>query len=414
MRAALQIAAQDLRLFLRDRANLPGLLIIPSVLTLVIGFVNSGGGGSPGPLRVDVVDLDQSSVSAAYRVALVEANSSLVLCPHPDDTDDECALEGIPLGEGLASARLREGTSLATIVIPAGLEETLQRGGQASLAYRSRADFEASAYVQQAAIAAAQRVGGPAASAALAAQAVESFTGRAADGAARAGLYSRAEAFWRSPPIQVTVESTDPQDLAQERRQNGLGQSVPGMGAMFVMLTVFGGMSALVVERKQGTLQRLATMPVRRGEIVGGKVLARFGLGLLQYLVVLVVGLMAGLRLGGDLLGLLVIALAFTLAVTTLSFAVGSRLENESQSFGLSLLLTLILAPLGGAWWPLEIVPPFMRTLGHVSPVAWAMDGYRQLIFENGTLGGVLLPVIVLFLYAGAGYLLGVRRIRLD
>jgi ABC-type multidrug transport system permease subunit len=210
------------------------------------------------------------------------------------------------------------------------------------------------------------------------------------------------------------VESTDPQDLAQERRQNGLGQSVPGMGAMFVMLTVFGGMSALVVERKQGTLQRLATMPVRRAEIVAGKVLARLGLGLLQYLVVLLVGLIAGLHLGGDLLGLLVIALAFTLAVTTLSFAVGSRLENETQSMGLSLLLTLVLAPLGGAWWPLEIVPEFMRTLGHVSPVAWAMDGYRQLIFENGTLGGVLLPVVVLFLYAGVGYLLGVRRIRLD
>jgi ABC-2 type transport system permease protein len=130
--------------------------------------------------------------------------------------------------------------------------------------------------------------------------------------------------------------------------------------------------------------------------------------------VVLVVGLIAGLHLGGDLVGLLVIALAFTLAVTTLSFAVGSRLENETQSMGLSLLLTLVLAPLGGAWWPLEIVPAFMRTLGHISPVAWAMDGYRQLIFENGTLGGVLLPVIVLFLFAGAGYVLGVRRIRLD
>lgn len=414
MRAALQIAAQDLRLFLRDRGNLPGLLVIPSVLTLVIAFVNSGGGGTPGPLRVDVIDLDQSSTSAAYGVALVAANSSLLLCGIPGDTDEECALEGGTLDENLAADRLREGTSLATIVIPGGLEETLLAGGQASLAFRSRADFEASAYVEQAAIAAAQRVGGPAASAALAAQAVESLTGQHPDNASRASLYARAETVWRTPPIQVQVESTDPQDLVQERRQNGLGQSVPGMGAMFVMLTVFGGMSALVVERKQGTLQRLATMPLRRAEIVGGKVLARFGLGLLQYLVVLIVGLIAGLHLGGDLLGLLVIALAFTLAVTTLSFAVGSRLENESQAHGLSLLLTLILAPLGGAWWPLEIVPPFMRTLGHVSPVAWAMDGYRQLIFEGGSLAGVLLPVAILFLYAGAGYLLGIRRIRLD
>jgi len=45
------------------------------------------------------------------------------------------------------------------------------------------------------------------------------------------------------------------------------------------------------------------------------------------------------------------------------------------------------LAALGGAWWSLEVVPEWMRTVGHISPVAWAMDGYTSLFFENGDIG---------------------------
>ena len=45
----------------------------------------------------------------------------------------------------------------------------------------------------------------------------------------------------------------------------GFGQSIPGMGSMFVMFTVMAGMSILLRERNQWTLQRLVVMPLRRG-----------------------------------------------------------------------------------------------------------------------------------------------------
>jgi ABC-2 type transport system permease protein len=168
------------------------------------------------------------------------------------------------------------------------------------------------------------------------------------------------------------------------------------MGSMFVMFTVFGGMVALVGERKQWTLQRLAVAPVSRGHLLGGKVLGRFTLGFIQYLVVFAVGLLAGVHFGGDILALVLIMVSFTLATTALSFAVGSRVKTEMQAGSLTQLLVLVLAALGGAWWPLEIVPPFMRAIGHLSPVAWAMDGYQSLIFENGDLSTVLPSIAVL------------------
>ena len=52
----------------------------------------------------------------------------------------------------------------------------------------------------------------------------------------------------------------------------------------------------------------------------------------------------------------------------------------------------MLFAPIGltnkGASYAalLEIVPDFMRNIGHFSPVAWAMDGFYALLFNSGGL----------------------------
>ena len=181
---------------------------------------------------------------------------------------------------------------------------------------------------------------------------------------------------------------------------------------MFVMFTIFGGMTALIQERKQGTLQRLAILPLTRAQLLGGKILARFLLGLLQFLVIFLFGALLGMDFGQSPLALATLVLSYTLAITALSFAIGTRLENESQAGGLALLLSLILAPLGGGWWPLEVVPEFMRMVGHISPVAWAMDGFNALIFDTGGLEDVLLPVGVLLAISLLCFGIAIRRFR--
>ncbi len=64
-----------------------------------------------------------------------------------------------------------------------------------------------------------------------------------------------------------------------------------------------------------------------------------------------------------------------------------SLVKNETSAADLTNLLGISLAALGGAWWSLEVVTELMSTVGHISPVAWAMDGYTSLFFENGDLG---------------------------
>jgi ABC-type multidrug transport system permease subunit len=197
-----------------------------------------------------------------------------------------------------------------------------------------------------------------------------------------------------------------------ESLQQGLGQSVPGMGTMFVLMTIFGGMGALIVERQQWTLQRLAVMPVPRSTLLAGKILARFCLGLIQFLIVFLVGAVFRMNFGNDPLALLLLVIVYTLSVTAFSFAIGSGLKNPAQAAGLGLLLTLTLAPLGGAWWPMSISPQFMQIIGHVSPVAWAMDGFTALTYEGAHLVDILLPLAVLLGMTVLAFVIAIPRFR--
>ena len=126
------------------------------------------------------------------------------------------------------------------------------------------------------------------------------------------------------------------------------------------------------------------------------------------------IGVVVGQSFGRDPLALILIMLAFALCVTALSFALGSFVKDETQAAGLTNLLGISLAALGGAWWSLEVVPELMRTVGHISPVAWAMDGYTSLIFENGDLGTVYPSILILLGAAAVFFVFGVRRFRYD
>jgi ABC-2 type transport system permease protein len=290
----------------------------------------------------------------------------------------------------------------------------VQAGEPVQIEFRTDQDLSEPSFLVQSVQAAAQRVGG-ASAAAQAASILYTSTGATfasdADQAAFEGaVYAAANQMWDAPPAAVAYSET----ANSSSGRSGFGQSVPGMGSMYVMFTVLAGAAVLIQERKNWTLQRLITMPVSRAQLLGGKMLARIGLGMIQYAVAFGVGLALGVNLGDSPLGLLLLMVAFAICISALAFLLATLVDTEQQASGVMTFMALTLAPLGGAWWPLEIVPQFMRLIGHISPVAWVMDGFSELIFYNGTLTDVLLPVAVLLAMAAALFGAGVMRFRYE
>ncbi len=423
MRSILNVALNDLRVIFRERASIIlNLVIIPLVISFAAGGANSsmGSGGDTAvpDLIIDVIDASASAESAAFLDVVRSANENVLLCPLDNTADNLCVLpEGVTtVDETLAGTRLEDQTSLALILIPQDFSETLN-AGTARVVYRSNEDASAPGYLLSAVEAAAQQIGGAVEARTIGLQVADDIEFLTfADEADRAAfgdqVYTRAAEIWATNPI--TVNATAGELVLESAAFNGFSQSFPGIATMYAMFAVFPVMVALIDERRYWTLQRLAMMPIRRSEILGGKLLARFLMGMIQYAIVFAVGLVIGVPLGNQPLATVLIMVSFVFCVTALALMVSTFVKSSQQASGISLFLSLTLAPLGGSWWPLDIVPSWMRMIGHVSPVAWAMDGYSKIIFSNGTLVDVL-PMIGVLLGMGAVFfVIGVSRFKFE
>ncbi len=412
MRTILDIAINDLRIFFSNLSNLIWLVGIPVGMTIVLGVAIPSDDG-PSLVPVDVINHDQGPASVLFIQSLRHANPNLLLCPMDNTTDDPCHMnEAETLDAAQSLVRLEGTDTLALIEIPDDFSARVSELEPVAIRFVAVEDLTAPQFIQQAVDSALTQTNGALAASLIGSRLAAQIDADAIDDSALAeSLRDRAAEIWAKDLIAVKYQLTQ---SSSSGSVGGFGQSIPGIGSMFVLFAVLGGMALMIEDKRQWTMQRLASMPVTRSQLLGGKILGRFTLGMLQYLIIFAIGVVVGQSYGRDPLALILIMLSFALCVTALSFALGSFVKDETQAAGLTNLLGISLAALGGAWWSLEVVPELMRTGGHISPVAWAMDGYTSLIFENGDLGTVYPSILILLGAAAVSFVCGARRFRYD
>ena len=432
MRPLLTIAFNDLRILFKDWVSvLLNLVVIPIAISLAAGAAN-GAFGSSAPsvdtrvILIDVIDQDQTDLSTRFLSAVRASNERLVLCPLDDMPDQESGASGAceldaerVFDEAVAIERLQSQTTLALLIIPAGFESALNNNQPVTIQYRSNESASAPSYILESVQAAVQQVGGAALARQVGLTVADQLdlvefadeTDRAAFGE---NVRQRAETLWSAPPVSINVVSTtlDPIENTSDASSGGFNQSFPGIGTMYAMFAVLPLMAAIIDERRNGTLQRMTMMPLSRAQVLGGKLLARFLVGMIQYAIVFGVGFLIGVRYGDDPFALILLMVTFVFCLTALALAFSTLIKTSAQAAGISIFLSLTLAPLGGAWWPLEIVPDWMRMLGHISPVAWVMDGYQRLMFFDGGLVDVLPMLAVLIGMGVLLFIIGISRFR--
>lgn len=151
------------------------------------------------------------------------------------------------------------------------------------------------------------------------------------------------------------------------------------MFAFFLVLTV-GWL--IVAERRQGTLKRLSLAPVSRAEILLGKLLPCLAISIFQGVGILVAGkLLFGMSWGAEPGWLVVVVLATSFAAMGLALLVASLARTETQVAIYGTLLVLVLAGLSGCLMgDRAMMPERMQQVSLVTPHAWALDAYRQLL----------------------------------
>jgi ABC-type multidrug transport system permease subunit len=191
-----------------------------------------------------------------------------------------------------------------------------------------------------------------------------------------------------------------------------LNYFAPSIAVVFLFIGSGLGMRALLLERSAGTLVRMAAAPVRPLTIVLGKLAAIFITGLTSILVVWgVTTLVFGADWGAPA-GVLAMCVAATLAMCGLGVFLTSLARNEREAFGVSVMVGLVLALLGGNLLPPGSLPEFFQVLSLGTPNGWALVGFGRLSLLGVPPSGVVGPVLVLLVIAALTFALALPRVR--
>ncbi|MCF7668198.1 MAG: ABC transporter permease [Verrucomicrobia bacterium] len=195
---------------------------------------------------------------------------------------------------------------------------------------------------------------------------------------------------------------------------SGFNQSLPGNLTMFLVmnLLIFGGMT-IASERQQGVLRRLAIYPISRWELIAGKVV-----GLLALAVVVILGFLAagrwwfGLDIGSNAPAIFLCLLMLAWVAGSFGILLGSISHNPDKIVGLCVLLSMVMAALGGCWWPMEIVPDSMKIVAKCLPTGWTMEALHYLISFGHGFSSVVVHLLVLAGFGLVANLLAARWFR--
>ncbi len=147
----------------------------------------------------------------------------------------------------------------------------------------------------------------------------------------------------------------------------------------FFLVLVMGWLFA--AERRHGTIVRLNAAPIARWQLLLGKLIPCFAVSLLQGFGLLIAGwLIFGMPLGTRPELLIPVVICTSLAATGLAMLVAAVAKTEQQVSVNGTLLVMVLAGLSGSLMPRYLMPEEMRALTRVTPHAWSLDAYAQLL----------------------------------
>jgi ABC-2 type transport system permease protein len=156
---------------------------------------------------------------------------------------------------------------------------------------------------------------------------------------------------------------------------------VPSYTVMFSFFLVLSVGWLFVAERKHGTLVRLRAAPLTRAQILLGKLLPCLAVSLIQGIFLLAAGrVLFGMTWGSRPELLLPVAACTSFAAVGLSVLVASIARTETQVAVYGTLIVLVLGGVSGSLMPRDLMPEQMKKISLITPHAWALDAYAQLL----------------------------------
>ena len=407
IKKALAIAFNALKVTFRDKGNLIWLIIMPIVWTTLIGTMSTTGGGDE-KIPVGFLNSDRGIYGKLFEEILRKEESIKIVAVAEDDEDK--------------MRNLVKDTKLSVgLIIPDNFSEKLKAGEQVVIEIL-KSERNSSYFLEELIEKVAERISIDALAAnftvekigerrmVLEEEVLEDEKERIWEEA-----FVKADAFFEPTPsigIKYVVLSVEKRE---ENIPIGMNASSPGFAVMFVMMGVFFAGAAMVQERHHKTLARLLTTPTEKFSIISGKMLGFFLVGFIQFMILILFGqLILKVNWGNLPLGILLLVVSYVLSVTGLGTLLSVVVRTSAQAGAFAVLISMVTSMLGGAWWPIEIVPRFMQNIARFTPQYWAINGFNKIITRGFGITEILPNFYVLLAISGISLLLAIRFFKFE
>jgi ABC-2 type transport system permease protein len=366
-----KITKKDLRLLARDKRTLFGLVALPLFFITILGI-------SAGQLftakekakrvRVGVVNEDDSSLSTDLIGEVLKLDALEVVELADRDEARERLADGNVDVVAFVGPRYHERVKELDTADIVFTETGKLSGGLRSLDIQ----VQSGAFLANAAQVVEQLVF------AFALRSIAPEVMRASDPKLALKLFVKAK---QSARDREESEAAAEPVVTKSRSDVIYEYLVPSYTVMFVFFIVNLMARSLLGERETGTLTRLLIGPVTRTGMMVGKTIPFLIISLAQTVLLLVAGrVLFHMSWGDSPWMLLPLILSTSLAATALGLLVATAVRTDSQVTAYSTFLVLIMAGMSGCLMPRSWQPELMQQLGLVTPQAWALIAYEQLL----------------------------------
>ena len=366
------IALNELRRRLRDRSILIGCLAAPLLMSAVLGLSFAGGAAATA-VHIGVSGASPLLVASAVHASELPPGVTVVSMPSEGAVKAAVADGTLEGGVALLPAQLRLSSLLVPIVDPGATDtpgyDVVTRGTSQ-----------------------------------LGQEYAESMA---------AGLSSvlYADRVPHGATVDPSTVALTVQDVGHGGKVN-LNFFAPNIAVVFLFIGSGLGMRSLLLERSAGTLARITAAPLRATQIVLGKLLAIFVTGLATIFVIWAVTSLAFGANWGSPLGVVLLCVGATAAMCGIGVFLTSLAKTEQQAFGITLLVGLFLALLGGNLLPSGSLPDVFQVLALGTPNGWALVGFGRLDQLGDPASSVVGPFLVLLAIAVVAGGLAMTRVR--
>ncbi|MBK8432814.1 MAG: ABC transporter permease [Chloroflexi bacterium] len=395
----LTIAWKDFVIAFRDPGGLVIMLLTPFLLTLVMGWAFGGFDDSASStagladIPVAVVNYDpDGQLGQALADLLTSADLADLLEPTTN------------LDETAARAAVDANDIAAVVIIPAGLTQAIIPAG---------ADGAATNAAPELGEATIEIYGNPGRplSVSVIRAIVDEFNNRITAATAAGSLtpmqlvmsgritMPEAQSFGETAALSAQ-NAAEPITLRGVETAEGevevfdfMGYMAPSMAILFLMFTATASARTILTERQLGTFSRLLTTPTSATEVLGGKLLGTFFIGLAQMLILIVASWLLFQVRWGSWVAVIALIIPLATAATAWGVLIAAYARSVGQANALGTAVSLIFGIGAGNFIARPNLPDWLRTISLISPNAWGLDGFFALS-SGGGMADVLQPIL--------------------